>query len=249
MSEPKASEPMSTCIRSRALPAGHPRPVGGVPVSTTLHGGYDQVVEISAAYLIAQAQDRLTVSDVVIDETSATDALKGRIGVSVHKVWLGSRDERYGPAGAWIGSAPSAPASRLIIAIDLATGTSGADRLLVSKIRGIAIPADQQRLDLRAGVVLAIPIVAERLHVRPDAGSPFPDESVPAVALKLGAGGHRGQRRPARSSCPAASTSNGCASHRWSATSSTWPSGSAPTPRCWSSRRCSPSSRRGSTTP
>ena len=78
-------------------------------MSTTLHGGYDQVVEIGADYLVAQAQDRLTVSDVVIDETSATDALKGRIGVGVHKVWLGSRDERYGPAGTWVGSQSRLP--------------------------------------------------------------------------------------------------------------------------------------------
>jgi hypothetical protein len=163
-------------------------------VTTSLHGGFDQVFEIGAAYLAEQARRLLVVADASIAIDEPAQKITGKITVGVRDVWLASAAETFSAAsGSWQPAAARPRVPQIVVGIGLDSVKSAGTGLLIERITvtvnnsavTLTIPVASRFLDVHAGVAVRVPVVADRLHTRPTATAAFPSASVPCVSLLL----------------------------------------------------------------
>lgn len=161
-------------------------------MTTAVHGGFDQVFEISAAYVAEQVRQRVVVTDALVDVNTPAQQISGTIEARIHDVWLATPAQVFRPdSGRWVAAGARSRAPQLVVALELdsdrARGTGLTVRKLTVTVGGnpipLTVPADKQYLDLHAGVAVRVPVLAEPLHTRAAATDPFPANPVPCVAL------------------------------------------------------------------
>lgn len=152
------------------------------------------VINLTPAEVGAEVRARVAVEDTVVDVDTPELQISGTIEVREHAVWLAGPAEVFvAGTGRWVAAGTVPPAQLTVVALELdsdrAAGTGLMVRQLTVDVGGVSIPltvpADRQYLDLHAGVLVRLPVVAEPLHTRPAATDDFPTDPRPCVALVL----------------------------------------------------------------
>lgn len=159
-------------------------------MTVSVNGGFDQVVQIAASYLLEQARSQLSFAPAAIAVDDPKTKITGTIDVAVHDVWWRSPGERFtADTGAWQLVPGGAPAHDLVVGIELDSDRLAGTGLSVARITPagattpLTIPAAKQFLDLHAGVIVRLPVQAAPLHTRPVATAAFPKQPDPCIAL------------------------------------------------------------------
>lgn len=163
-----------------------------------LHGGYDQVIEISEPFLVSEIRRRVVLADAAVAIDTPDIKASGTLPVAVRNVWLASPAERFeSPTGPNPGAAswkalPARPrADRLALAIELDSNRPAGTGLRIERIRvqvgmnltTINVPAANQYVDVHVGVEVGLDVRGGPCTVRPNSSAPFPNHRIPAVYL------------------------------------------------------------------
>ena len=146
-----------------------------------LHGGYDQVIEISERFLVSEIRRRVVLADAAVAIDTPDIKASGTLPVAVRNVWLASPAERFeSPTGPNPGAAswkalPARPrADRLVLAIELDSNRPAGTGLRIERIRvqvgmnltTINVPAANQYVDVHVGVEVGLDVRGTTLAAR-----------------------------------------------------------------------------------
>jgi hypothetical protein len=167
-------------------------------VGVGLHGGYDQVIEISESFLVSEIRRRVVLADASVAIDTPDLKASGTLPVAVRNVWLASPAERFesptGPmagAASWKAQSARPRADRLVLAIEIDSNRPAGTGLRIERLRvqvggnptPINVPAANQYVDVHVGVEVGLDVKGGPCTVRTTSSAPFPNGTIPAVYL------------------------------------------------------------------